>query len=564
MDTAQVQQRVDRARARSSDGSAVEIKASAKNLPKSVWESISAFANTSGGLIVLGLSEDDGFTQADGFDPSKVVNQLQAGLGTEAPKVQPVPNYELDVIDIDGGQTTVVAVQISRLDVHQDLPGPCFIIDKGIQRGSFRREHDSDRRLSPYEIHQIGERWQRPIVDRQAVTGRAVADFDEEAVERLISRLEKENSRAISGVSTTAERLVRLNAVTAGGEPTMAGWLTLAGYPQQEFPQLFIDVAVHPGGTKSSDAEVRTVDRRICDGRIPDMISDAVQVCLRHLSVRTTIDGVEGRNEYEIPEEVLREAFTNAVMHRDYSSAVLGQQVAVDLFRDRIEITNPGGLWGDRTVENIADGRSTARNEALVQLLMRVPMRSGGVVAENLGSGVPRMNAAMREHGLLEPQFRAEPGSTSVTIFRHGFHTTEFRSWLGTRETDGLGRDHIRLLAYLFRNEKVSVSEARHALHLDSDDVRVILKDLVARGVVSEREPGLFGINVRARASLTVTEQLVFDEMHSDQPRTIAQLAQATGKTAVQLRPVLRSLVESGHIVATAPPTSRNRAYLRA
>lgn len=67
-------------------------------------------------------------------------------------------------------------------------------------------------------------------------------------------------------------------------------------------------------------------------------------------------------DEPEIPEIVLREAISNAVMHRDYSAAARGMQVHVDVYPDRVEVINPGGLWRGLTVEQLYEARSESRN----------------------------------------------------------------------------------------------------------------------------------------------------------------------------------------------------------
>lgn len=82
-------------------------------------------------------------------------------------------------------------------------------------------------------------------------------------------------------------------------------------------------------------------------------------------------------DEPETPEIAIREAVVNAVMHRVYNPQVQGRQVQVDIYPDREEINNPGGLWGDRTLENLDENRSTTRNPALANLLSHLPSPGG-------------------------------------------------------------------------------------------------------------------------------------------------------------------------------------------
>lgn len=487
---------VERLRRLGRDDAQYEVKAAAKELPKGIWESVSAFANTTGGTLILGLDEGTGFRPAPGFDHGRIEDQLRSGLDT-APqataKVRPVPPFEVETHILDGAPVVVVTVSTLREDPGAQLP--CFVTDRGVQNGSFKRIGDADKKLDAYEIYNLQTRFTEDITDREPVHGATSSDLDPDLLRRMLAGLRR-RSRALAGIdpTDTIGGLARINVVDGAGVPTLAGLLALGTYPQREYPQLTVDVAVHPGPEKSADLTVRFLDRRICDGPIPVMIDDAVSAVLRHLAVRRVIVGTEGVDEPEIPELVLREAITNAVIHRDYSARVRGQQVAVDVYPDRVEVTSPGGFRGDRTVDNVGEGRSTSRNASLSRILMDVPLPgSDAYVVENQGTGVPMMNQAMQARGLRAPDY--------------------------SRST--LSRVVVRL---------------HRRPDSDSTDHR----------------------------TLTPVQDLVLAILDRRTPQTIAQLAEATGKSRIALRPVLRELIERGCITATAPPQSRRRAYLLA
>ena len=132
-----------------------------------------------------------------------------------------------------------------------------------------------------------------------------------------------------------------------------------------------------------------------------EMISDAVAAVAKNLRRTSTVQGVSRVDSLEIPEEVLREAIANAVIHREYGDRFCGQSIAVDVFDDRVEVTNPGGLYGGKTRENLFDGSSRCRNATLVKLMSIVPLPDGaGSLAEGNGSGIPMMIDALRAHEL--------------------------------------------------------------------------------------------------------------------------------------------------------------------
>ena len=142
---------VERLRQQGSDDGRVEVKAASGGLPKSLWQSVSAFANTRGGVVILGLSEADNFTPAEGFEAQKILDAVEAGLGTSAgqqPQVEPVPRYDVDICTVDGA--AVVLLEIASLDPQLDAKRPCFETRKSISAGSYKRVAEKDKHLSSY------------------------------------------------------------------------------------------------------------------------------------------------------------------------------------------------------------------------------------------------------------------------------------------------------------------------------------------------------------------------------------------------------------------------------
>lgn len=472
---------VARIRRQGEDDALVEVKAAGRGLPKSVWESVSAFANTEGGLIVLGLDEASGFAPATGFDARRVREGLATGLddaaGAQA-KVSPIPPHTIRRDEVDGA--SVVVLEVGSLREVQGAQMPCYVIAQGVERGSYKRVGDADKHLTPYEVYLLTSRHRTERIDREPVSGRSIDDLDSVLADRLISRLRRQ-SRALTGIAEgdLTGALARVNVLSADGEPTLAGYLALGVYPQQEFPQLTIDVTVHPAERKSQDPAVRFVDRRVCDGPIPQAIDDAVHTVLRNLRAQRVVSGTQGSDVSELPEEVLREAIANAVMHRDYSSYVRGQQVAVDVYPDRVEVTSPGGFWGDRTKENVAEGRSASRNEDLVRLLTVVPMPDGeSTVCENQGSGVPLMISRMRERGLPDPDYSAS--TIDHVVLRLDRSAPVVVGGTGAEE---------EILSVLGIDHALTVRQIAEATGRSIGALRPLLRDLVERGLIVPTAP---------------------------------------------------------------------------
>jgi len=114
-----------------------------------VSDAVSAFANTAGGIIVLGVSERAGFVPVANFETEKVLNQFVAGMGDAGGrgKLANPPKYTIERVELQG--TVVLVITIEELDPSSK---PCYVIERGAQGGSYKRIDDKDVPLSSTEV----------------------------------------------------------------------------------------------------------------------------------------------------------------------------------------------------------------------------------------------------------------------------------------------------------------------------------------------------------------------------------------------------------------------------
>ncbi|HMR20704.1 MAG TPA: putative DNA binding domain-containing protein, partial [Micropruina sp.] len=148
----------------------VEVKSAAGGLPRSIPETLSAFANGSGGTLLLGLSEDDDFRPVPGFRADAVRESLAQACHE---KVVPPLRIPIEVVEFEGAQ--LVRADIEPLDA---VDKPCFVETKGEYYGSYIRGGDGDRRLSRYEVTQLLLSRTQPTFDREIVDGATLDDLD--------------------------------------------------------------------------------------------------------------------------------------------------------------------------------------------------------------------------------------------------------------------------------------------------------------------------------------------------------------------------------------------------
>ena len=481
MDTAALVARVRRLGA---DLTEVEVKAATRGLPKTTMETVSAFTNGSGGVLLLGLSESEGFQPADGFDGRSIRDALARACADD---IEPPLRAPIDIEEFEGKH--LVRLDVPELDA---IDKPCFVKARGTHQGSFIRGGDGDRRLTNYEVGQLLSNRGQPDHDAQPVTEATIEDLDPDLVAAWLGRVRARAPRAFAGLDTVSA-LLRVRAAVRVHDrvvPTLTGLLCLGAYPQQFFPQLFISFVSLPGLTMGEELAdgTRFLDNQSCDGPIPHMVEEAVDVVRRNMRVASIIKGTGRRDRYDYPPEAVRELVVNAVMHRDYSPGARGTQVQVELYPDRLVVKSPGGLYGGVEVGQLGVvDVSSSRNAVLAKLLADVPIgRSGEVVCENRGSGMSRVLGRLRDAGMSPPRFDATPAHMHVAIPQHALLDPDTVSWIGSLHSSDLTDAQHLALAMMRGNGAVS-NEMLRAWGVESHAATQALTDLVSRGLAIKR-----------------------------------------------------------------------------
>jgi ATP-dependent DNA helicase RecG len=548
----------------------VEVKNSQGGLPKSLRETLSAFSNTRGGIVILGLAESQGFTPVGLGNPAKLASDIGAMCSSEMePAVRPL----IRIHQFEGEQ--VLVAEVPELDRAQK---PCFYIGAGMTKGSFIRISDGDRRLSAYEVQVMLSSRGQPRDDEQAVPGTVLEDLDGVAVDALIARLRVSRPYAFKDLDRVAVlRRAKVLVPGDGGADavSLAGLLALGSYPQERFPQLMVTFVHYPtvAGAQSPAGE-RFLDNVALEGPIPVMVRDTLAVIRRNMSRRAVIADAGRQDIWEYPETALREAVVNALVHRDLSSSACGTQVQVEMYPDRLVIKNPGGLFGPVTIENLGDeGISSARNATLIKLLEDVPLPGETrTVCENRGSGIRAMLNALLAAGMSPPQFEDRISYFSVTFPNHTLLSEETVRWITTLGEQGLTDSQCVALAML-RDEEVLDNRAyRTSTGVDSRVATAELQDLVARELATQTGTRRWAqYRLASRLSLSdvasssrADRRPVLIAALGDRTLSRAELAARTGLNDQTVRRWLTILRNEGAVeLAGSNPRSRAARYRR-
>ncbi len=470
---------VGRMRAAGTDLAEYELKSASGGIPKETAESISAFANTNGGVIVFGIRGGGGFHAVD-ID----VKAAQAGIAHAARElVEPAQAADIHVLEFEG--KPVVIANIAEAPIKEK---PCYVKKFGQLNGSFIRTGDGDHRMTVYEIDRFSENQHGVARNDIAVVGDAtIGDLDQALLTGWLARVRQTSfgrSAAMDDEELMANRRVIAPDAEGTLRPTVAGLLALGAYPQGFFPRLNVVFTAYPTSRKGEEAAsgARFVDSANIDGPIPAMVVDAVRVASRNMKHGALVKGALRDNVPDYPLAAVREAVANALMHRDYSTDAQGTPVMVDLYPSRMEVSNPGGLFGSLTVERLGTrGATASRNQFLARILEDVPYTDFdgrvGHVVENRGSGYPTISRELSDALMPEPVAVSSLDEFALT-FRHRRMTEEEGRLYSRRNVDEA------ILSYLSDRESASASEIAHASGISVKTVREYVGRLLEEGMI--------------------------------------------------------------------------------
>jgi len=373
----------------------VERKRSLSN-SDDIRAAICAMANDLNGLgtgyLLFGV-EDDG--RISGL---QVSDDFLRRLGSfrDDGQIQPRPSLHPYVLEV----TTGVSVAVLEVTPSDDPPvraGGRVWVRVGPRRSS--ATPDEERRLNERRVVRTRTFDQRPC------RGATLEDLDLDAFRRtylpsaIAPDVLEQNQRSIE------HQLAALRLFDpAAAVPTNAGILVLGFDPLAHIPGAYVQVTRFESGDLSSPV----VDAKKLTGNLLTQLRELdLLLPLQVRTARVPVGGMryEDRPDYPLP--ALRELVLNAIMHRNYETT--SAPVRINWFDDRVEIQNPGGLYGQVTPNNfdrVTDYRNPVLGEAMKVL---------GYV-ERYGTGIARARAELARNGSSAPEFTFEPTHVQVTV----------------------------------------------------------------------------------------------------------------------------------------------------
>jgi predicted HTH transcriptional regulator len=231
-------------------------------------------------------------------------------------------------------------------------------------------------------------------------------DLDSEKITRFLGLARRGRSFPLPDGTAAPEVLTHLNLLDKG-RPTHAAILLFGKQPQR----FLVSSEVRCAQFHGFEVEKPIPSYQVYKGTVFDLVDQAMDFVLSRIDLWTgdRSQGIQAPTAYEIPQEVISEAIVNAVCHRDYAS---NASVQVMLFRDRLEIWNPGSLPPSLTMEKLRGPHASVPANPL----LAEPLYLSRYI-ERMGTGIRDMIQRCTEAGLSEPEIRIDSGSW-ITIIR--------------------------------------------------------------------------------------------------------------------------------------------------
>ncbi|MCP5499964.1 MAG: hypothetical protein H7A25_08680 [Leptospiraceae bacterium] len=228
------------------------------------------------------------------------------------------------------------------------------------------------------------------------------------------------------------------------------------------------------------------IDKKEYSGDIFSVYENTLNFILNHIHLRGDINGMRREESYEVPVVALREALTNAFVHRDYINQ--GRDIKVGIFDDIINIVSPGGLPNTITIQDLENGRSESRNKVIARVFKEL-----GLI-EEWGTGIKRMKNACLSAGIKPPTIEEKGDFIDVTFYRNlenkKTNSGSDRLRPITTDYDRLNEEEKELLLFIQKEVKITRKKAKEKFEYGETKLKSLFNTLLEKGLIERKGKG--------------------------------------------------------------------------
>ena len=461
----------------------IEAKKAAGGLPQSIWETYSAFANTLGGIILLGVEEhpDRSLHAIHLPDPEKLVKDFWDTVNN--PNKASVNILSSKDVTIEAvGEERVVVINVPRADRSYK---PVYV--DGNPLNSYRRNGEGDYRCTSDELHAMYRDASVKTQDMIVLQKMNMDVINAESLRAYRQRMRLSRPGHVWDTLDDAQFLIKLGAAAIGENgsvhPTAAGLLMFGNESDivREYPRYFLDYR------EEYDDVHRWTDRVISSsgdwsGNVFDFYFRVYNKLQLDLKVPFEMNGIYRVDDTPV-HRALREALANCLVNADYYGR---QGLVIIKKKDVITMTNPGdfriGLSAARS-----GGVSDPRNGTMMKMFNLID------IGERAGSGIPNIFSVWKQQGWSDPTIviSSEPDrSTLILPLIQNYYADAATKSSDKKENSDkkvaikTERNKSTILAYLTDHASAKVSDFEPLLGIKAARIRRLLSEMIAEGVV--------------------------------------------------------------------------------
>ena len=456
----------------------IEAKKALGGLPHSIWETYSAFANTLGGIILLGVEEfkDQSLHTVDLPEPEKLVKEFWDLVNNpNKASVNILSSKHVRIEEVNGDH--IIVIEVPRA---QRYYKPVYVDGNPIS-GTYRRNGEGDYHCTSEELHAMYRDANMKTQDMLVLENMDSSVFCSDSIRSYRQRMKLSRPGHVWETLDDEDFLMKLGATGIGEDgkihPTAAG-LLMFGYEYEivrEYPQYFLDYR------EDHDDTHRWTDRVISSsgdwsGNVYDFYFRVYNKLQLDIKVPFEMEGGLRVDDTRI-HKALREALANCIINADY----YGRQGLVILKkRNQIVLSNPGDFRIEID-DAKAGGLSDPRNGAMMKMFNLID------VGERAGSGIPSIFYAWKQQGWSDPTIvqHMEPNRIIVTLplSKNGDKKVAIKS--GDKKVTIKTATHKEaIITYLTDNASAKSADLCEFLGLKSSRVKVILSEMIKDDIV--------------------------------------------------------------------------------
>lgn len=398
---------------------------------KPILKTIVGFANTAGGILIIGFSPEKGILGID-----DVLQAEESLTSTISDSISPALLPEIDIKTIEGKNILIVRVAHQR--------GPYFLKSEGATEGVYMRFGSSSRKAGPEILEDLMRHTQNLSFDQIPCADLGMEALDQNKVSTFLNDIGK-SVNPISSLKT----LGVLTPLSQKEKPSNGG-IILFGRDEVRnyyFPDARISCARFKGIDKS-----QFIDRQDMEGSLLESLEPALKFIKRNTRLGGIIRALKREDIPEYPEIPLREILLNGIIHGNFS---IPGRIFVAIFDDRLEIQSPGMLPYGMTLDDLKSGMSHIRNRVIARVCRELDF------IEEWGSGYNRISTHCNQFGYPIPEWQ-EFGLAIKVTFRPHLSFQEVESSQGEEvkeKTTNLSSRQEEIIEILEREGKLKAQD---------------------------------------------------------------------------------------------------------